>query len=141
VISQQNNGTVQLQAAEATMVPGKDGSTANVEGYDEQRNVGYWTSNQSTVSWNVSFTKAGTYKVYAIAATPAQMTKFYVQIGQTALPAAVNRTGEYYRYRDHLLGTIRIDKPGTYTVAIKPDAQEWEPMNLRTLTLEPVKVP
>jgi alpha-L-fucosidase len=136
-IKQQRDGTLQLLAGEATMHHGKDGSSANVEGDEDNRNIGYWTSNQSWVSWNVQISKPGTYTIKALAGTPATTTSFYVQLGTAALAATLNSTGDYNNYREVSLGVIKVEKAGTYILSIKPDAQDWKAMNVRKIILIP----
>lgn len=130
-------GPIQLLASEAQMHPGKDGSSANVEGEEGNRNIGYWTSIRSWVSWTVQVSKPGTYTLKAIAGTPAAATSFYVQMGNTEFATTIKGTGDYNNYQEATLGAIRIEKAGTYTLSIKPDAQQWNAMNVRKIILIP----
>lgn len=105
------------------------------EGDWEARNIGYWTSARSWVSWEVVINKPGTYTLTAIAGTPASSSRFSIQVGTQTIETTLNSTGDYNHYTEVTLGKITIDKAGKYTIAIRPDQQGWNAINLRQLRL------
>lgn len=133
------NGSYELLAREADLHPGKDGSSASVEGDRRRMNIGYWTSAQSWVSWNVQAPKPGVYTVKAMAATPAAATAFSIETGKASFITGITSTGDYNQYKEFSLGTIKVSRAGVFTLSVKPSGQNWEAMNLQKMILEPVK--
>lgn len=134
-IRQQADGSLLLGAEMAHIHSPRGEASAMTEGDWEARNIGYWTSARSYVSWDVVIHKPGTYTIKAIAGTPAASSKFKVQVGEQTLETALKGTGDYNNYVEVTLGTITIDKAGTYKIAVRPDQQGWNAINLRQLRL------
>lgn len=134
-IKQQPNGSLLLNAEMASIHNQRGKDAAMTEGDWNARNIGYWTSAQSWVSWDVVITRPGTYTIKAVAGTPAASSKFRVQVGEQILDTVVTGTGDYNNYTEVILGRITIDKAGVYKVSIRPDQQGWSAINLRQLRL------
>ncbi|WP_276482161.1 alpha-L-fucosidase [Paraflavitalea pollutisoli] len=135
-VKQEADGRVVLGAETADIHNQPGESSAMTEGNWDNRNIGYWTSAASWVSWKVEFAKAGTYTLKAVAGTPAEASAFNVQIGNQTIDATVRSTGDYNQYNEVVLGTVTIDKPGLHTVTLKPDPAGWKAMNLRQISLQ-----
>lgn len=135
-VKQQVDGKVLLGAEMADIHNQPGEASAMTEGSWEARNIGYWTSARSWVSWNVVIHKPGTYTIKALAGTPAATSRFSVQVGDQAIGASVTGTGDYNRYTEVVLGTVTIDKAGVQTIAIRPDQAGWNAMNVRQLSLQ-----
>lgn len=136
VVKQQADGSVLLGAETADIHNQPGEASAMTEGSWEARNIGYWTSARSWVSWNVVFSKPGSYTIKALAGTPAASSRFSVLVGDKAIKASVAGTGDYNSYAEVTLGTITIDKAGAQTIAIRPDQAGWEAMNLRQISFQ-----
>jgi hypothetical protein len=66
--------------------------------------------------------------------------KFEVSVGGQKLQGAAPATGSYTLFNQtNLAGTLEIANPGNVTLTVKPVAQGWHPMNLRSLRLVPAE--
>jgi hypothetical protein len=66
--------------------------------------------------------------------------KFEVVVGSQKLTGTAPKTGDYGTYqRVTLDGTIEVAAPGRISVAIKALKDGWEPLNLKSLILQPAK--
>jgi hypothetical protein len=101
-------------------------------------NIGMWTSPADTADWTFKVDHAGQFKVIAdIAAVDAG--KFQVMVDGQKLEGTVPVTKDYTKFQTVTLdGTLEIEKPGIVTVTVKPVAEGWHPMNLRSLRLTPL---
>ena len=48
----------------------------------------------------------------------------------------VGSTGGYGNYVEKSLGKFSFDKAGEYTLQLKPEKDDWQPINLRQLELK-----
>jgi hypothetical protein len=87
------------------------------------------------VSWNIRVKKPGLYTVKAIMASPGASGRMTIRIGDQTLVAAQKGTGDYYRFREFVLGKIAISAAGEYQVAIQPQPDQWKPFNLQQISL------
>ncbi len=101
-------------------------------------NFGYWTSAQSTVSWQIKITKPGTYTMEAPIAAVREGNAFTIQIGDQSVKATAKATGNDGRYQVNQLGQISIKKAGVNTITITPVAEGWQHVNMRAITFKPV---
>jgi hypothetical protein len=74
-----------------------------------------------------------------MAATPAASTGFSIETDKASFITGITSTGDYNQYKEFSLGTVKVSKAGVFTLSVKPSGQNWEPMNLRKIILEPVK--
>lgn len=130
------DGALWLGAEMATIHHQRGEAAAMTEGNWDARNIGYWTSAQNWVSWEVQIDRPGTYTLKAVAGTPAAHSRFRIGLGEQALEAAVPGTGDYNRYEETTLGTIVVARAGRYTLSLRPDAAGWHAINLRQITLQ-----
>jgi alpha-L-fucosidase len=130
------DGTVLLPAAMADTHNNEKEGAIEIEGKSEH-NIGYWTDAADWVSWNMRITKPGSYKVQLLAGTPGSSSSFFFGIDQKATEATITGTGDYNNYRPFELGTVTINKSGNYAFYIKPSAQNWKAMNVRSVQLIP----
>ena len=120
-------------------------------------NLGFWTNAADWVEWPVMITKPGTFAVTAKIAAPGSgsftvqayevkqlalallsRTKFVVSPQQSVAGIAPN-TGDYGKYQTVTLGTLTVPEAGSAFVSVHPVVVGWQPMNLRSLTLTPVR--
>ncbi len=132
-IVQGDDGSTLLAAGDADLQGG-----LKVESRYGAPNIGYWLKSADTASWNLKISKPGKFDVVADLATPGA-GRFTVTVGDAKLDCQAPKTGNYEKFRSESLGTVQLDKPGTYKLTIKPDPKAWSPINLRSLTLQPVK--
>jgi alpha-L-fucosidase len=132
-LSQSPDGSIQLPASVADLH-----GALQYEMGSGNDNIGFWTNPADTADWTFKVEHAGQFKVIAdIAAVDAG--KFQVIVDGQKLQAAVPITKDYTKFQTVTLdGTLEIEKPGIVTVTVKPVADGWNPMNLRSLRLTPL---
>lgn len=82
----------------------------------------------------------GTTVVFEVVAELAAVepgARFHIAAGGQDLVAEATATGGYGIFRKVTLGRLDLAKPGEYSLAIRPAAAGWKPINLRSLTLRP----
>ena len=103
---------------------------------NEVPNIAYWTDPNAWVEWSVKFEQAGTYDIVGEVAVEGEKTRLMIGMPEKHAAAEVGSTGGYGNYKKVPLGTIEIEAPGTYPVQVIPDADNWQPMNVRMLELK-----
>ena len=101
-------------------------------------NLGFWTNAADWVGWPAKITQPGTFTVTAEIAAPGSGS-FTVGTGSQSLSGTVPNTGDYGKYQTVTLGTLAITQAGPVTVSVYPVVVGWQSMNLRSLTLTPVR--
>ena len=70
----------------------------------------------------------------------ASGSEFTVTAGESHIEAVTRETGSWRKRAPHDLGTITLDKPGEYTLTVKPKTPPaWKSMGLNSVALTPVK--
>ena len=131
---QMADGTVLLPADLAEI----HGGGARVETIGGQPNVGWWTNPDDSISWRFRLSKPGRFDIIASVATPAESSKFELAAGDQRLVAEVSSTGNYQTFKAVRLGTIELKQAGACELSIKPVRNQWQAINLRSITLKPV---
>jgi len=106
-------------------------------------NLGFWTNPADWAEWPVTITKPGTFTVTAQIAGQGSgtFTVGATEAGnvQIAIGGTAPNTGDYTKFQTVTLGTLTITEAGPITISVHPVAQGWQPMNLKSLTLTPVR--
>ena len=134
--SPSSDGTLVFSAEEAFLHNNEGSNDVRVQGSDP-KNIGYWTDAHAWVEWPVKITKPGKYEVTADLSVESPSTQFNVEFAGQVLPVKVSSTGGYGSYKTTSLGTIVAEKIGDYTIKIQPDVENWQPVNIRQVTLTP----
>ncbi len=133
-IIQESDGSVLLLASEAAL---HGGIQYEVGGGKD--NIGYWTNPADTASWDFKVDRPGKFTIVADIAAEAS-GNFEVIVGGQKLLGASPATKYYTKFkRTNLSGTVEITSPGDVILTVNPIADGWNPMNLRSLRLEPVQ--
>lgn len=132
-VSQSANGNLDLNPNDAVI----HGDQVQVEGSAGNENFGFWLEPADWVEWSFRMVKPGRYKISAEIASLGS-PEFMVDYGVKQLKITAPKTGDYQKFVNVDLGTIDITDPGKATIAIRPVAQGWVPINLRTLKIRPI---
>ena len=133
-ITQESDGSVRLMANEADL----HGTLQYESGHDKD-NIGYWTRPEDSVSWMFKVERPGRFLVVADIAAEASGA-FVVQVNGQELQGKAPATRDYTKFRQtKLTGEIELAEPGSVRLIVKPVADGWKPMNLRSVTLQPVR--
>jgi alpha-L-fucosidase len=131
---QDADGSITLPAAEAVCK-----GEVKTEERDGQTNIGFWTNPGDAIEWEFNVTKPGkAFEVTAEIAAP-ESAKFVVTLGDKKLEASAPATGDYGKFQKVSLGEIGAPAAGKATLAVKPVAEGWHPINLRSIRLTPAK--
>ena len=135
---QDASGTLKMAAADAVTH-----GEVRYESGDGHDNLGYWTNAADWVEWPATITKPGTFTVTAgIAALGSgSFTVGAIEAGNVglAIGGAAPNTGDYTKFQTVTLGTLTITQAGPVLIAVHPVPAGWQPMNLKSLTLTPVR--
>jgi len=128
---QESDGSVRLMASEADLHGG-----LQYESGGAKDNIGYWTNPEDTASWTFKVDRPGKFKLTAEIAAEAS-GKFEVVVGEQKVQGTAPATTDYTKFkRTNLNGTLDL-AAGSVTLTVKPVADGWQPMNLRSLQLAP----
>ena len=131
-IHQDPDGSVRLAASDADLQ-----GALQYEVGGGKDNIGFWTNPADTASWTFTVDRPGKYSVTADIAAEAS-GKFEVIIGEQKIPGTAPLTGDYTRFkRTELAGTLEL--AGAVTLTVKPVADGWQPMNLKSIELKPAE--
>ncbi len=134
-ITPRADGRFELNAAEATI----HGETPKYERAASKDQIGCWANAADFVSWSCKATRPGPYTVEITYSCAAPGSAFTVEAGGQILTGKSASTGSWEEYRTDNLGKIKIDQPGTITLAVKPMAEpKWKVIGLKSVVLHPV---
>ena len=132
-IIQESDGSVRLMASEAELHGGVQYETG-----DGKDNIGYWTNPADTAGWTFKVDRPGKFKVMAEIAAEAS-GKFEVVVGEQKVQGTAPATKDYTKFkRSNLTGTLDL-AAGSASLTVKPIAEGWQPMNLKSLQIVPVE--
>jgi len=132
-ITQESDGSVRLMASEADLHGG-----LQYESGHGKDNIGYWWNAEDTASWAFKIDRPGQFEV-SVDIAALESAKFEVLIGEQKLSSTSPATKDYTKFkRTNLNGTFDLGA-GSVTLTVKPVAEKWQAMNLRSLTLQPTK--
>jgi arylsulfatase A-like enzyme len=133
------------QAADGTVIlPAKTadvhGAQLRYEAQPHKNTLGYWTRADDWASWEFQITKPGAFRVEVLQGCGAGQggSAVEVAVGDQSLEFAVEDTGGFQAFKARDIGSVRIDRPGRYTLAVKPKRKaKAAVMDLRAITLKP----
>lgn len=130
-IMQESGGAVRLMASEAELHGG-----VQYESGHGKDNIGFWTNPADSVSWTFKVDRPGKFKVITDIAAEAS-GKFSVTLGEQKMQGTAPATKDFTKFkRGTVPGELTIAEAGTITLTVEPVAEGWQPMNLRSVTLE-----
>ncbi|MEK7781883.1 MAG: alpha-L-fucosidase [Verrucomicrobiota bacterium] len=129
---QSADGSVQLPASEATTH-----GQLRYEVGDGKDNIGHWTNPEDWVEWQFRATQPGKMEV-SVELAAEQSGKFILELAGQKLEGTAPITGSYTKFQRLSLGTLNLGT-GDATLTVRPIAAGWQPLNLKSVTLTPVK--
>jgi alpha-L-fucosidase len=115
------------------------GSQLQLETKGGLPDIGFWDNGDESVSWDVVFTKAGSFKVSATVSTPNSGTGLTVEAGGQTVSAQAPVTGNWEKFQTVDLGQIEIKTPGELAVKVcATDPATWKAINLNSVQLTPL---
>jgi arylsulfatase A-like enzyme len=130
------DGSVTLPARTADV----HGVMVRFEPLPHKNTLGYWVRADDWVSWEFQLAKPGSFRLEILqgcgTGSGGSEVDFLVA-GQT-LPVTVQDTGGFQNFARREIGTVKINQPGRYTLAVKPRRKLGAAvMDLREVRLVP----
>ncbi len=138
VIAQAKDGTVVLKASDAVV----RGTNARYESGGGKDNIGYWTNPDDYVIWRFKVTQTGTFNAEVTFACAAGSggSEYTLSAAKQKLAGKVKDTGSWTNFATEKIGMLKIARPGTYNLSIKPETMPGGAvMNLKSVTLVLIK--
>ncbi len=102
--------------------------------------IGYWVRQDDWVSWDFVVEQPGRFDVEILqgCGTGSGGSKISLDVAGQTLHATVVETGGFQQFQARRIGSIEIDKPGTYTLSVKAESKPARAvMDLRRVRLLP----
>ena len=135
-IRQAADGSITLLAKDATT----HGTTIRYEPQPHKNTIGYWTKAEDWVSWDFKLNTPGkfTLELTQACGKGSGGSDYTVTIDTQTLTDKVPDTGAFTNFVNRRIGQVKLDKPGNYTVSVKPLTKPGlAVMDLRAITLFP----
>lgn len=136
VIRQAANGEVLLHARDVAI----HGTTVRYEPQPHKNTIGYWTKVDDWVSWDFELTRPGEFNVEILQGCGKGSGGAAVEfsVGEQTLKTTIKDTGGFQNFVPRDIGALKFDKPGRYTLAVKPKTKPGVAvMDLRQVKLTP----
>lgn len=135
---QADDGTVTCHARDATI----HGVKLQYEPQPHKNTAGYWVHPTDWLSWDVTITRPGAFAVEMLQGCGKGHGGSEVKVhlaGQT-LVFTVEDTGHFQNFKPRRIGTVKISRPGTYTLEVRPvNKAAGAVMDLRQVRLLPAE--
>jgi alpha-L-fucosidase len=133
LLKQAADGSITLPAADADLSGGLQYESGN--GKD---NIGYWTDPGDYASWTFKVNQPGKFQATVVTAAVGQ-SNYQILIGDQKISGVAPNTGDYANFQSTRLdGTLEISAPGEVTLTVKAIANNWSPVNFKSITLTPL---
>ena len=134
-VKQADDGKVELLAKDATTWS----ENMRYEPKPEKNCLGFWTAPEDFAEWEIKVDKPGKFKVTVLQGSKPGGSKVAVQLGGQKLHFTVKDTGDFHKPEPVEVGEVKIDKPGTYRLAVKPESKQGGAiMDVQKIVLTPV---
>ena len=104
--------------------------------------LGYWVKAEDWAGWDFTVLKPGTFTLEILQGCGKGSGGAAVEfaIGEQVVKMIVEDTGHFQNFVLRDIGTVKLDKPGKYTLTVRPKTKPGAAvMDLRQVTLKPVK--
>jgi arylsulfatase A-like enzyme len=130
-------GAILLHARDAKV----RGTKLRYEPEPQKDTLGFWTERDDWVEWEFETPRAGAFEVELLqgCGTGSGGAEVAVTVAGQTLSAKVQETGHFQRFVPRMIGTVKLEKPGRYTLAIKAKSKPGAAvMDLRRVLLRGV---
>ena len=128
-----SDGRLRLHAMEANL----HGSHLQYEADPAKQCIGFWTDPADWVDWEVQLERPGRYRVTLETAAVDQGMRLLLRAGSATLHVTVPRTGDYTKFQRVEAGSLELPA-GRFSLEVRPVRDQWRPVNLRSIQLQPV---
>ena len=139
-IAQAGTGRIDLPADSATT----HSVRMRYEPATNKNCLGYWVNPSDWADWTFELEQPGTFdvQVWQGCGRTQGGSEALVEIGQQRLPFTVEETGHFQYFVPRQIGRVTLEKPGPYTLAIKPRTKKAGAiMDIQRIVLTPVPTP
>ncbi len=134
-VKQAGDGSVELLAKDATTWS----ENMRFEPKPEKNCLGFWTMAEDFAEWEIKVDKPGKYQVTVHQGSSTGGSEIAVQFANQNLQFTVKNTGDFHKPEPVAVGQVKVDKPGTYHLAIKPQKKNGGAiMDVQKVVLKPV---
>ncbi|HEX3149305.1 MAG TPA: sulfatase-like hydrolase/transferase [Gemmataceae bacterium] len=135
---QDKDGTILLHSRTADI----HGTMLRYEPLPHKTTLGYWVNASDWASYDFTVSEPGTFtiEVHQGCGKGQGGSEVEVAVGDQALKFTVEDTGHFQNFKPREIGTVKIDKPGRFTLTIKPIKKAAAAvMDVRQVVLKPAK--
>lgn len=132
------DGSLLLSASDAYIHNNEGSKQADVRMHDDIPHVGYWTDNRAWIEWDVNIDQLGQYEVFVTGSVEGEKTGLSIGPSGNIVSGEFASTGSYGKYVETSVGLIDFKEAGQSRIQVKPDPDNWQPMNLREVRLQRV---
>lgn len=135
---QAKDGTIVMPARTAEV----HGTMLRFEPLPHKNTLGYWVNKDDWASFEFTVSQAGKFTVEVLQGCGKGQggSEVEVAVGAQALKFIVEDTGHFQNFKPRDIGEVAIEKPGRYTLTIKPKMKKAAAvMDVREVRLKPVK--
>jgi len=136
-IAQGSDGVILLHARDVTI----HGTTVRYEPQPNKNTIGYWTKKEDWVSWDFVVERAGKFEVIALQGCGKGSGGAEVEfiVGEQKLKMTVQDTGHFQNFVERNIGQVELKK-GANGLEVRPLTKPGVAvMDLRSVTLRPIK--
>jgi arylsulfatase A-like enzyme len=129
-------GAILLYAGDAKV----HGSKLRYEPEPHKDTLGFWTQAEDWVEWEFETASAGVFDVELLqgCGKGSSGAEVEVAVGGQTLAMKVEDTGHFQRFVPRSIGTVKLERPGRYTLTVKARSKPGAAvMDLRRIVLRP----
>lgn len=130
------DGVVTLAARDAVT----HGERLRYEPEPHKNTLGYWTQPADWCEWHFSVERGGRYELWVLQGCGKGQggSEVEISVGGEKIIFTVEDTGHFQNFKNRHLGPITLDKPGSYTLQIRPRSKKAAAvMDVRQVRLIP----
>jgi arylsulfatase A len=133
---QASDGSVKLPAKTADI----HGVQLRYEAQPHKNTLGFWDRSDDYATWDMQITKPGTFRIEVLqgCGTGQGGSVVDVTVADKTMTFTVEDTGGFQTFKARDIGTVKVEKPGRYTLVVRPKSKAKNAvMDLRAVRLIP----